>query len=188
MELGVDSAQMVPALHTLVKDPETGFLTAQSLGTQSGLKFFMPGHGIQSESIFDPTRKQEFLKILSEMFPNISASCHSIGISRQTFRNHYEMDEVFRNAVDEIKNRKVDFIDGVRYEVAATKSGSFDRMCVLNAQRAETYNPKQTIEIQHTGTTVDAQARVKRMEQAIDAEVVETVARLKAAKKKASRP
>jgi hypothetical protein len=48
----------------------------------------------------------------------------------------------------------------------------------------EVYNPKVQIEIEHKMSSNEAQARSTGIQDAIDAEVVETVKRIKAAKNK----
>jgi hypothetical protein len=164
------------------QDPDTGFLEADP----ELAKTF--DYGAQASATFNGFKKAQFLNALYDCWPNVSKACARVGISRWTFNNHYGADEAFKSCVDLIREKVIDHIDNVRMAVAQTPSGSFDRMCVLNAYRRELYNPKQVIEVQHSLTIEQTQAQRARMESAIDAEVVETVRRVKAARRKESRP
>lgn len=123
------------------------------------------------------------LNLLKTQYPNVAAVCKAIGITRQTFTNHYEADIAFRRCVDEIKREHVDEINGVRYKVAKQEKGSFDRMCVLNAEMADVYNPKTQIEIKHTMSTEEIASRRNDWAGAVDAEVIETVKKMRQTKR-----
>jgi hypothetical protein len=164
---------------TLIADPETGFL-GTALEPQ-----VKTASGFGPRAVFTVAKKLTALNMLRDLWPDVPKVCEAIGISRWTWKNHLLVDESWRECVEDIQEKCVARIERVRMAVAQTPGGSFDRMCVLNAYRRELYNPKQVIEVQHSLTVEQTQQQRARMESAIDAEVVETVRRVKAARKKA---
>lgn len=160
---------------SLVEDPETGFLTAPETPKHYGQLRF--GNGAGPLSLFGVERKLKVLKFLLNRF-NVGRAMKSVGLSRDTFNNHYAMDVAFRECVDEIRELIVDDTEELRFNVARTPAGSFDRMCVLNAYRRSTYNPKVQIEVEHT-LNGQSSKRDSAVAGAIDAEVIETVSRAK---------
>jgi hypothetical protein len=170
-------------------DPVTGFLTKSNHGVdlRDSKGFWLPGHGVVSESTFDSDKKSELLRALELNWPNIARSCHDIGISTQTYYNHLAIDQAFASAVNELKEIMICRIEQMRMKVADTPSGSFDRMCVLNAYRREIYNPKVQIEVQHTMTVDEGRRRLDALSHAVDAEVIETVQKIKSGRARTSR-
>jgi len=166
---------------TLIPNPTTGFLEPDP---QHRTPVANEHGGFGPLSVFDSDAKLKFIELLKTMFPRISVVCKEIGISRETFRNHLSVDVAFAKAVSEIKEEHVDEIEQVRFKVAEMPSGAFDRMHVLNAYRREIYQPSTKIEIDHK---VSIDGRVDRVGNVIDGEIVRTVERLTAAKRKADR-
>jgi hypothetical protein len=162
---------------TLVTDPETGFLESPSDPHKTGQLLY--GNGSSPKSLFHGIKKAQAINLLRTHWPDISKVCDILKISRRTFTNHYNVDELFREMVDDIKYRRIDRIHVVRMEVAETKPGSFDRMCVLNAHMPELYNPKTVIAVEHSIDPMQAPQRDKMLDKFIDAEVVETVKRVR---------
>lgn len=172
-------------------DPETGFLTKSKVVAEVARRkdgTFDEGNGSFRFPVFDVALKLRALNLLLDWWPNISKVCAMIGISKETFRNHYTADESFRQCVDEMRDRVIDHIEHRRMIVADTNAGSFDRMCVLNAYRAETYNPKVKIEVEHTLTVEEGRKRLDALSGAIDTEVVDTVRKIKAQRQKGLAP
>lgn len=196
---------------SLVPDPVTGFLTSPrhliksnnavdldvkdvKTGLVSDVKDVRPdrdsagkwlvGHGgVFVEPTFDHLKKTEFLKLYSEMFPNYAGCLEILDISSETYKNHLQVDISFKKAVDEVQAKHVCQINAVRFQAAKTIAGAYDRDRLLYGYMPEVYNPKTTIEVKHTMTREQALDGVRRMESAVDAEVVETVKRLKASRK-----
>ena len=168
---------------TLVEDPETGFLVSKQsqdpVGLQAnGRSKVGPGNG--PLLVFDAKKKQEFLGHLMILFPDISECAKLVGITRQTYRNHYNVDKKFREYVDEIAEIHVDRVEAERFRMAlAGKSGALDRMAVLNAYRRERYNPSIQVEVQHKMTADESLRRSKQLGNVIDAEIVNRVHELK---------
>jgi hypothetical protein len=172
---------------TLTLDPETGFLTKSNNAVESSRDSrgcFV--NGFESVSVFTVSVKLNVLKILLDTW-NISKACSLSGVSRWTFTNHYAVDESFRQCVDEIHNRHVDAVDQVRHDVALKPSGAFDRMALLNAYRPEVYNPKVKIEVEHTVSREEGARRLNVLSHAVDAEIVDTVQKIKAQRARARR-
>jgi hypothetical protein len=167
--------------NSLIEDEETGFLT-QSLKCSEVQRVGSLG-GISPLSKFNVKQKLLILLKLLQRW-NITWACSQVGISRYTFQNHYTLDKSFAQCVDMIRYRSIDDVNEVRFTVAKTHAGAFDRMCLLNAYMPEVYNPKIQVEVQHKMSSSEATARSTGIQDAIDAEVVETVKRIKAAKNK----
>lgn len=167
-------------------DPETGFLIP---GERQGVGLFVEGQaGYDRTSVFTPEKKARVLNHLYDLWPDISAACALVPVSRQTLMNHLTVDKSFAECYQDIQERVIDRIERRRMLMSDLPSGALDRMAVLNAYRRERYNPKTEIEVKHTMTQAEASEGVRRMEQAIDVEVIETVKRLKSKVKGTTRP
>src|SRR5580765_5430197 len=76
-----------------VTDPETGFLVSSG------------GYALAG---FNPQKKLRFIELAEEFWPNITAICAGVGIHRQTYSNHYKLDDKFRELVDAARERALD--------------------------------------------------------------------------------
>jgi len=123
---------------TLVIDEETGFLTNPP-GHQRTRQITpgVSGNVFGPLSVFPARIKLQFLNCLRECWPNYSLACKTVGIDRKTFQNHYEVDGVFKECVDELMHSAVDSVEAKRFEMAMRSNGTLDRMAVLNAYRKE---------------------------------------------------
>lgn len=162
--------------NNLIEDDDTGFLMSPVKPVSVGNVRF--ANGTSPLSLFTPLKKLQVLNFLMNRW-NISRAMAFVGLTRQTFTNHYTIDQSFRECVDDVREKFVDQIDEVRFETASKPSGSFDRMCVLNAYRRETYNPKIQVEIEHTVNPDQAMKRDTTVSNVIDAEVIETIRKAK---------
>lgn len=161
-----------------VIDPDTGFIESPDMPAEvARLRYGNPALG--PISLFNGLKKAHALNLLRDHWPDITKVCESLGISRWTFTNHYNADEEFRRCVDEIKDKTIDGGHAVRMRVMMKDSGSFDRMCVLNAYMPETYNPKTKIEVEHTMQPMEARRRDSIIDKVVDAEIVESVKRVR---------
>jgi hypothetical protein len=167
---------------TLVEDEETGMLTAPEKPMHFGQLRF--GNGTGPLSLFDVSKKLNFINYLYDCWPNLPLAARKVGINYETVKNHLKIDEMFAKCVDAVKDRVIGDVHQVRMDVARTKPGSFDRMCVLNAHMPELYNPKTKIEVSHTMEPMEARRREAMLSKVVDAEIVETVKRVR----KAQRP
>jgi hypothetical protein len=166
-----------------VVDPDTGFIESPDMPAATArLRYGNPALG--PISVFHGLKKAHAINLLRDHWPDISKVCDMLGISRRTFNNHLAVDEAFRECVQELGTKRIDKIHNVRMEVAETKPGSFDRMCVLNAHMPELYNPKTKIEVSHTMEPMEARRREEVLGKVVNAEIVETVKRVR----KAQRP
>lgn len=165
---------------TLVVDPVTGFLTApehQEIGKAPNGQGMLnaPGYVNGPLAIFTATKKLEFLKLLEVEFPNYSKCAKAVGVSRWTFKNHYQVDKAFKMAVDEIIDSHVDDIETVRFRLAHSVKGPLDRMAILNAYRREIYNPDIKVQVTHEMSQEEAFKRSQRLGNIVDAQIVDKV-------------
>ena len=56
-------------------------------------------------------RKDKFVDALTNAKGSIYLACEAVGISRQTYYNWRKSDEVFREAVDEVLETQVDWVE-----------------------------------------------------------------------------
>ena len=160
---------------TLVLDPATGFLTAPEKVQVREVTPGKPGNVFGPLAIFTAEKKVLFLSALMDLFPNYSECSKSVGISRWTFKNHYQVDEKFKACVDEISQIWVDQIEKKRFELAIQDKGALDRMAVLNAYRREIYNPAIQVEVNHSPSVEEGRNRAAKFDNVIDATIVERV-------------
>ena len=140
-------------------DPQTGFLRA----------------GAHTDDKFDPVLKVLWVSTYREQFPLVMKTCKEVGIDYQTYLSHYARDLEFRNQVDAVRLERVQAIEAVRYAVSLRPNGVMDRMAVLNAEMKDRYNPTAKIEVEHRYTREEALTRSSKLQEVIDAEIVEKV-------------
>jgi len=141
---------------SLVKDPETGYLVD-------------PSNAINS---FSPERKIEFIKNAESLFPNVTAVCELIGISKATFKNHLILDEKFRNEIERIKEKAIDRVEKHMFDFSSNPKNFMDRIAIMRAYRGELYNPKQQITVTHEVSREEAFKRQQQLYNVVDVELV----------------
>lgn len=156
-------------------DPVTGFLDVLP-GMEAGK---VSGYGVGPSPSFVSVKKTQYIDLLKVYYPNYSKCSAEIGITNETYKNHYEFDIAFRKAVDEVVKAKTDEINVVRYEMAKTKSGALDRMAYLNAMMPEVYDRDKTITIKHEMSRDEATARAARLRESIDTDAVDVYEKLR---------
>lgn len=136
----------------------------------------MPAGSGSNLCTFGSENKIKFVDLLRTMFPHIKKVCDIVGISSQTYRNHYAKDEVFRKMIEDIKEERLDNLEAVMLDNGARPSGFLDRIAYLRAHRPHLYNPASKVIIERQDhLTIDAATdRVNRLRNVIDADIVET--------------
>jgi hypothetical protein len=74
----------------------------------------MPRKTINKKKISTPkidTTKKKLMNALTEYLGNISLSCDSLGLCRDTFYNYYDKFEDFRKHADKCRERRIDFAE-----------------------------------------------------------------------------
>ncbi len=153
---------------SLVIDPISGFLTPKdATKTQAG-------NGSSTALVFTTSKKQECIDLLRKCWPNISAACRQIGITKQTFRAHLAVDEKLRREVQEIQDQGVDEIEGNMMTFGRKPKNYLDRITIARAYRPEVFDPAKRVEITHQRemTDTDATEVSNRAAAAVDAEIV----------------
>ena len=144
----------------LITDAETGYLTEQDPSFLS----------------FTAKRKVQFLEVASKLWPRLGDICRVVGITRHTFRNHFNADERFRQDIEELRETTCDAMEAAMVESGIKPMGFLDRMAYLRAHRPHLYNPAQKVIVErqdHISIDV-ANERVNRLRTVIDADIVET--------------
>lgn len=158
-----------------VKDTVTGFIVVE--GVQLMGCGVITRDGVMSEATFIPKRKTEFLKHLKDLWPNVSAACKLVGISKLTYRNHLNADQRFAIMVDEIAEDHTDQVEAFQSTLAKTNKFAFmDRAMTLRANRPDKFDPARKIVVESNSSRIDeptARARMVKLKDVIDAEVVQ---------------
>lgn len=144
---------------------------------------------------FTIERKQRFLELAEQYWPNLSAICKAVGVSRWTVGNHRKSDPDFNNSLHEIDQRICDEHERVLVERGMDHKGGFlDRISYLRAHRPELYDRAKVVKIE--GYKMAGPERTQRLgavEAAVDATIVQAYTtrkerneqrRLKAAEKR----
>lgn len=120
--------------NNLVRDPGTGFLYDP---VRTG-----PG-------IFTLEKKTLAVQEAANHWPNVGKICDVAGVSRKTFMVHYSLDPVFKDKIDEIRERKVDGVEEVLFTAAMQPKNFMDRIAALRAHRGDIYNPGIKVDVNH---------------------------------------
>ena len=153
-------------------DKETGFTIASRELQGPGI---VTRDGVLSEQTFNPRLKLLFLSALKESWPHVTEACNKIGISRSTYKNHYNTDRLFKNLVDQVAEDHTDQVERVSVDLAKTnKFAIIDRMATLRANRPDKYDPARVVKIEHQSGIDEPTARKRfdKLKDVIDAEIV----------------
>ena len=132
------------------------------------------GTGISPFAGFSPEKKLLFLKHFPSMWPNITACCKRLHMDRNTFSNHYAIDSKFKSEIDAITQSKMDELKSTMWKFSKRPKNFMDRMAVGRVFEPETFDPARRLIISDQRNVTDSEARavIRRVENAIDAEVV----------------
>ena len=126
-----------------------------------------------SVCVFDPEKKQRFLKLAKKFWPNVSKCCRAVGISNQTYYNHLNKDSKFLAEVMQIKSEKLDHLEEVAMKSGSTRKGFLDRAMVLRAHRPELYDRARKVIVEGGLMSNDeARKRLGVARKFVDAEIV----------------
>jgi hypothetical protein len=104
----------------------------------------------------DASRK-EMLVILCHLWPNITSACGVMGISRQTFYNWKESDDLFAEAVQQLHEARLDNIESKVHDIAMGNTQYTLTACIflLNTQRSERFQQHSKVKHTHTMEIAD---------------------------------
>lgn len=114
---------------TLKVDPETGYMVAGANYSLTGLQ---------------PKHKIKFLEAFREC-GDFGQSAKSTGFNRNTFTEHLNIDEKFRDDFKIVLESIGDELEGVMLNRAKHPNGFMDRIAWLRAHRPGKYNPRTVI-------------------------------------------
>jgi hypothetical protein len=69
-----------------------------------------------ADSLQTQTKKTQMIKLLEQGLGNVSVACNSIGMERSTHYDWMKNDEAYREAVTEIKEYCIDYVEGKLFE------------------------------------------------------------------------
>jgi hypothetical protein len=164
---------VVPTFHYKT-DPITGFI----MPDENRLKGcgMVTKDGVIAEQTFIPSLKIKLIQRLIELWPNVSKACYEIGISVATYKNHYAIDPLFREHIDEVKSSVVDDVKSFSVQLGRTnKMAIIDRMATLRAFDPENYDRAKIVKVQQEIPDIEGgKKRMKNLEHVIDAEIVKS--------------
>lgn len=111
---------------------------------------------------FTLPKKLQFLELAPLHWPHISRLCELVGITRQTFSNHYKIDEKFRELVDAGRELALDEAENAMRVNSIRPGGFMDRIALLKAYRPERWNPEHRLTVTHDVTVTKAIAQEAR--------------------------
>ena len=144
----------------LAIDPVTGYLEPTESNKFAG---------------FTGTKKAAFIELArAGMWPNVTAICEKVGITRGTFSNHIKLDPLFAQHVQELKDALCDNVEADMAGYAKEQRNYLDRITILRAHRPEVYDPAKKVIMQHERKH-DERETTERLAQTrnfVDAEIV----------------
>lgn len=86
--------------------------------------------------------KQYALKVLKETFGNVSLTCEKVGMSRMTFYKWRSEDPVFNQAVEDINERTLDFVESKLLQGIQDGNAKLIMFYLMNRGRGRGYAQK----------------------------------------------
>lgn len=88
---------------------------------------------------FDSDRKKAFLEEYARNNLRIRRTCDKLGLGVDTVNRHYQNDPVFRKAVDEVKERFHEELEGTSYSNALNPKSVIERIFLMKCLMPEKY-------------------------------------------------
>ena len=145
-------------VHNHTIDPESGMLESKAYAYA-----------------FDVKRKEQFLGRFYDNGLSIYDTCEELSISHHTINHHYKIDPVFRQRLDEIRERYTDKLEGVSRRNALLDKNYVERFFQLKALLPTKYaDLKPTGEQQITiNINGDLLVDMKRRSELIDTKIIQ---------------
>lgn len=121
------------------KDDKTGYLTPNYQG---------------SAVVFGAESKTRFIKLFEEL-GDLSKACETVGVSYQTMRDHFKLDEAFARDLQISLHKMEARLTGVMYQKALQENGTMDRFGWLRAHNPGKWNPKTQITVNQDNSSLD---------------------------------
>lgn len=121
--------------------------------------------------------KDRFLELAPKLWPNTGKMCRAVGITRQCFYYHMQNDPIFRDAMEEIRESRLDDLEevNVKQGEGMSKEAFLPRISTLKAYRKAIYDPAKVVRVE--GLRMgdgEAVQRIGGLDKAVDAEIVKT--------------
>ena len=105
----------------------------------------------------------------------MSKVCQVIGINHQTYYNHLKSDPWFAHEMEEIRQRKVDAIEGKVFEAAEDSKNFLHQAMVLRAHRPELYDRAKVVRVEgYKMTPSEQKGRLDVVDTVIDSQIAQT--------------
>lgn len=149
-------------MRALQPNPETGFLESVNPATTEA---------------FDSAKKVRFLQLARQcaderQLPDIPKLCDAVGTKYNTFMEHLQNDEVFRNAWNDVKARlSFGFANELSIK-AKSKNGIIANLAVLKYLESGSWRDDQKVIF--NGDNSSIKAIMSSAKQVLDAEIVES--------------
>ena len=125
-----------------------------------------------SPPLFDRPQKDLFLQSLRDNPRNIGKACKRVGITRQTYLNHYTADKEFAKDVLEALECDLDDAEENITAMAKTKSGYLPAITLLRMGRGAIWNPEHRMTVVHETTAAEGARTVEMLQDVVDAEIL----------------
>lgn len=121
---------------------------------------------------FDQSRKNLFIQYLLDHPRNIGKVCKLVGVDRETYNKHFQLDKAFARAVTEALEDDLDDIESNFVKLGKTKSGFLPGMSVLRAFRGETWNPEHRMTVVHQVSDDEGAKTLSSLRDVVDADII----------------
>lgn len=94
--------------------------------------------------------KKDLIKAMELSHCIVTDACRTVGISRKTYYDYYKNDEEFKDAIDEIENTALDFVEGKLYE--KIESGDTTSIIFYLKTKGKSRGYVEKVEHEHKGS------------------------------------
>lgn len=103
--------------------------------------------------------KKQLIEALKKSMGIVSSACDKVGISRGTFYNYVNSDENFKNEVEAIYERTIDFAESALFKSIQNGSDTATIFYLKTKGRNRGYQEKQEIKMDITSQELQEAAR-----------------------------
>jgi len=105
-------------------------------------------------------RKKYLIKAMEKTLCNVAVSCKKVGITRQTYYNYYDNDEVFRTKIDNLKEMQIDFVESKLLKLVNEESAAAIFFYLNNKAKKRGYNERKEVDITSNGANINTEVKM----------------------------
>lgn len=143
-----------------LQDDETGFL-------------YQPDSSAAGLNIFSIVKKKAFLDHYKASFPDMTDALEQVGVSRRTVYWHMKIDAAFKEAIEELREVRVDKVESRLYKDALTPKQFMAQIAVLRAYRPVLYTERKVILGARDLDPTQSVAKKQSLASAIDTDLIQ---------------